>query len=208
MRDPGGVGRGQPAPGVDEHLQDPSPGPRALRQPRTQRDPVDVLHDDAQLAAVRGGIEHGDHVRMAHARERSRLLDRRRASAGGLAVQDLESDRAIELDVVRDVDHSHRARAQALAQLIALQHRVAARLGFHERARRGRRVRGLRAPELGQGHAAGGAIGRVLPERVALGRREEAATIVDEPLGRRAGHVSTLVPGASGCQTCETLPPC
>ena len=91
---------------------------RALIVPRSrtivaQRLPLDELHPDADLLLDELGSVDGDDIRVAHAREMTRLVERRFERH---TEQDLQRDFAIELSVPRTVDGTEGSLPHGLQQ--------------------------------------------------------------------------------------------
>ena len=118
MHDPGGVRRGQTAPGVDQHRDDRAPRSSRRREPHTQRRAAHVLHRDVGRAIDRPDLEHVDDIRMRELRHRDRLA--LQANVAGARAMNLECDVAIERDVARQVHRSHATATEQRRDLVAL----------------------------------------------------------------------------------------
>jgi len=185
------VRRRQPPRGIAQDAEDLLPGPRTRPDPGAERLAVDVLHDDAEPPPVESGIEHGDDVGVADARQRPRLRKERPVLLDRSPVQDLESDRPIELGVVREVDHSHRAAPQSPPDLVTLEDDLARRIGRADRGRRRRRR--PRADDLRERQPAGGAVGGVpLNGRPHVGRQPTGAVVGELVDGRTTHPLPTV----------------
>jgi hypothetical protein len=153
--EPGGVRRSEAPPDVEECSSDLRPAALRLLEPARERDAVDELHRDVDLALERADLVHRDDVGMRHLGHRLRLaneprLHLARAIAVRVGAQQLERHLAIELWIVRRIDDAHAAAAEPAQQHEAIdpheilrrpeQPRLRARARFQDlgRAQRGR----------------------------------------------------------------------
>ena len=118
------MGGRQSAGRLDQHGQDLAPRTGSLGKPRTQRHALDQFHRDPDAILHRAGIEDGHDVGVRDAGQRSRFTQQA-GLAARVALQrrchHLERDRAIELGVVRGVDHPHGSLPRGTAKLVAAQ---------------------------------------------------------------------------------------
>ena len=189
------VRRQQAAARLREGVEDGAGVARAI-EPRAQRLALDELHGDEQAHLAGADVVDGDDVGVRQPRQRLRLAlqarAHRRRVVGAIGAQHLERDGAVELRIVRAVDHAHAALAEEL------QHPIAAELGprrqdrhLGARAAVGRGV--ARRRQRLQSTATARALGQVLLDGAALarvGRLEEALQIfageVTHEVGTRA----------------------
>ena len=116
MYEPGFVCCREPAAGMRERRRD-FPLRAAALEPMPQRATARKLHRDVHLLAARAGLVDAQHVRVIDARHRLRLAQQARArvlGSGRYAEEQLDGDLAIEVRIVRGVDHAHTAGAQDL----------------------------------------------------------------------------------------------
>ena len=86
-------------------------------EPALERPAADELHREEDLVVDHADVVDGDDVRVREPRHRLRLAQQARARRVLHALprlEQLERDLAIELRIVRAVDHAHPAGADAL----------------------------------------------------------------------------------------------
>jgi hypothetical protein len=146
----------------------PLADPPLRLDPVRQRLAVDVLHDEEPVTApVALEVEHRDDVLVDELRLERRLalelLDELLVLRD-VRRQELDRDQPVEVRLLGEPDHAHRARAELPDQLVAgrLRHRLGVRQrGGRHRGARGRRRRVLGHPSaqrldlLGREHPAG-----------------------------------------------------
>ncbi len=113
MHEPGGVRGGEPATCKREPLDDLGLA-LTLREPAAERAGIEQLLREEHEAAFDADLVDRDHVRMRDARHRLALAQHPHALlvGGGGGAQHFERDLAIELAVVRTIDHAHPALAE------------------------------------------------------------------------------------------------
>ena len=122
---------GESLPRVDHHVDDLLPRALLLLHPLSQRDAVDVLHRDEDAPLPRADVVHGDDVGMRESSDRLRLAHESvaRTLAANPRVQQLERDLAIELRIVRGIDHPHAADTELVEHDVAIDGGAALELG-------------------------------------------------------------------------------
>jgi hypothetical protein len=136
MHDARAMGRDQPATRVEVHRHHLAPRASRVTDPLAQRRPVDELHRDVDGTVVRAHVEHAGHVGVSQPRHDLRLALEPRLRALGVAVderaapQELHRDVALELRIVRRVDHPDAARPELAKDSVATDLlRIVLRLG-------------------------------------------------------------------------------
>jgi hypothetical protein len=125
MDQSGGVRGGETAPGGKEASQDLTPGPGGRPQPPEplpQSLPFDQLHGHEHPVAERPGVVHRHHVRIGEPGQRLRLAQQPQAvriAAEAIRPQQLQRYPAVELGVVRGIDHPHAAGPDAVEHYVA-----------------------------------------------------------------------------------------
>jgi hypothetical protein len=134
MDQPRGMGCRHAAPGREHHVEHLSPATLVLACPRAERAAIHELHGQPHPAVVLADVVHGHDLGMRELGERLGLSQQTRATVGGhrltarIGQQHLDRDLAIELGVVRGIDHAHATRAQLREHDIATDHVAAAEL--------------------------------------------------------------------------------
>ncbi len=110
----GGVRGGQPAAGLHEDVDDIAEAALALGPPGGKVAARDPLHGHEDLIADGADVVDGDDVGVRQARRGLRLAQQARACARrrGVGPQQLEREHAVQLRIVRLVDHAHAAAAE------------------------------------------------------------------------------------------------
>ena len=123
-------------PRGDQHREDLLQRARLFAYPRAERQPSDELHRDPGELAVPSDVVHRDDVRMGEAGQRHGLAFRADRSVAVVAVpeQHLDGDLAIELGIIRRIDHAHAADADARQRALALAEPVSARTDSYARS--------------------------------------------------------------------------
>ena len=111
-----GVSGGQRPAGLEEDVDDLTPGPHLDTEPRTQRRARHALHREVEAAVVLARVEDGDDVRVREAGEGTRFLEG--AFGRARAVEHLQRHHAREERVLRRVDDAHRAPPDGLDHLV------------------------------------------------------------------------------------------
>jgi hypothetical protein len=119
---PGGVRRGEPAPGGHEGLEDGAHRPLRA-EPARQRRARDELHRDEELPFVLAYVVDRHHVRARQARHRLRLADQALAESlpfgRSLGAEYLDRHLAPELRVDRRIHHAHRPGPEPLDHAVS-----------------------------------------------------------------------------------------
>jgi hypothetical protein len=121
----GVMSRGQSPPGGDEQIQALAPGSRLGVQPGPQSATAQELHRQEHPPLHHAHVVNGDDVGVGQAGHGLGLTHQarrgHRVGAGAVRIQDLEGDLAVQLGVVRAIDHSHGAAPDALQDSVATQ---------------------------------------------------------------------------------------
>jgi hypothetical protein len=106
-----------------EDVEDLRARARPLGQPPPERDAVDVLHGDEDLALEGPGVVNGDDVLVGELGQRLRLAQqpglRARGVASNLGVHQLEGDLALQHAVVGRVHFAHAAPTEDVEDGVA-----------------------------------------------------------------------------------------